>query len=304
MTLLSNIMQRVANIEHLQIPMAGSSNTIQASVPRDLVSNLVTMQDERPQRSRVGVGSGYMHVSSLVDVCARKEVISSKYREEVHESINGFHRLMWKYGRAAEEHIRESVIASTNGSTVYGDWHCPCGELRHVGMKPVNASCSNCGRNADIYNEHPIRNEEYKIIGSCDLPLMSQGHLVPVEIKSMKRDQWEGLDAPLANHVTQVALYRWLYQQAGWRVHTRCALVYVVKEYKNRSKEFPSPYKEFHVDCESEEVSIMVGAALEEAASIRDALAEDYLPRRICNSSTETRAKQCSMAHLCFNLSE
>ena len=74
MTLLSNIMQRVANIEHLQIPMAGSSNTIQASVPRDLVSNLVTMQDERPQRSRVGVGSGYMHVSSLVDVCARKAV--------------------------------------------------------------------------------------------------------------------------------------------------------------------------------------------------------------------------------------
>ena len=278
--------------------------SIKPSIPENLVSDIVSRQDRRPQRSRIGVGDGYIHVSSLVDVCARKEVLSNRYREEAYKSVSSFDRLMWKYGRVAEKHMRDAVIAATNGRSVYGKWACLCGSLKHTGMRPAEkVKCDNCGLSAFNYYEYPIRNDEYKIIGSCDLPLMHNGYLIPIECKSMNYDQWVQLLQPLGDHITQVALYRWLYKEAGWNVHNMSSIVYVVKEYKFKTRKFPTPYKEFHIDCESEDVLRMVEIALEEAATIRDALSENFIPRRVCGSVTESRAKACPMAHLCFSLS-
>lgn len=214
------------------------------------VKDLLDAQDRLPERERVGGNAeGYMHMSSLIATCSRKEILAAQHSgTEQYRNVTGGHRLVWAYGRAAEKHVRGQFIAATGGN-LYGRWKCVCGHTEALGWGTdiIGMSCNRCTGPVEHYHEEPIYDHERKIVGNADMPFsVGNDWLVIGECKSMNKVDWDKLEAPLNDHVLQAATYRRLYQNAGWKVHDKVVVLYAVKEFK-----FGSPYKEFHVDVSS-----------------------------------------------------
>lgn len=266
------------------------------------VKDLLDAQDRLPERNRVGGNAeGYMHMSSLIATCARKEILAAQHAGmEVFNNVTGGHRLVWAYGRAAEKHVRGQFIAATGGN-LYGRWKCVCGHTEALGWGTDihHLTCNRCTGPVEHYHEEPIYDHERKIVGNSDMPFtVGNDWLVIGECKSMNKVDWDKLTAPLNDHVLQAATYRRLYQNAGWKVHDKVVVLYAVKEFK-----FGSPYKEFHVDVSSGMMETQVDDILAMAEEIAAARATRSIPpRTICGSSQNPIAKQCPMASLCFNL--
>lgn len=263
------------------------------------LTSVVQAQDGIAEHGRQGRGN-YVHVSSLVDFCARQYVLAHRYESDVRQSWTGGHKVAFAMGRAAEDHVRSSIIAARDGEGVWGMWSCRCGHAREIGGLRRSRTCDRCQRPLEVHQEPVLRNYEHRIIGRPDLTLHEGRlhHKVVVEIKSMSADRWEALRRPVADHVLQALLYRWLYQQANFRVHDRVVLFYVGKHFR-----WGSPYKEFHVDATETQHVEAVRSAVQMADQVRDSMQDGTLPEReVCTSQDCARARNCPVRTLCFSL--
>ena len=267
-----------------------------------LVKNMIDRMDAIPEQTRLGT-SHYIHVSALVDLCPRQYYLAHEhgtedYRDHLGQRFTGGHLVTFALGRAVDAYVKERVVGATQRRGMFGLWTCRCGRSRRTGMY-VPTLCETCELDTDVYNEPVLRNEEYCITGRPDVTLVdSNDHLLPIEVKSMARDRWTALDAPLADHVLQALLYRWLYECEGRRVHTHVIILYVAKEFR-----YGSPYKEFHVDAMSDINLNILRLALHLAAQIRDARNTSTPPARVlCSDATCARARNCPVQALCFNM--
>lgn len=271
------------------------------ALPADWLKRALDQQDNAPQTSRTG-HTGYTHVSTLARaVCVREYALAARYGRQASEAVTGGHRLLWAYGRTAENHIRDQAIAAFNGA-VYGRWKCACGSVEHVGTRP-SSTCGRCGKPVNRYREEPVFNHEYRIVGNPDLPIMvNRTHMAVVEIKSLPGDEWRELEAPKSEHITQGLMYGWLKRQNGFTVHDDIVFIYASRNFR-----WGSPYKQYAVSLSSEESQSRLALALEAASAIRDAHASpDIIPPRApaCTSPDVTRARNCAQCALCFNLPE
>jgi hypothetical protein len=147
-----------------------------------------------------------------------------------------------------------------------------------------------------------------------------------VEIKSMDKDVFKTLVAPLAEHHTRTKLYlRSLAESSQpWTKlvdHSRAFILYTTKGgYGTSCEEVMtwefwdspfSPFKDYIVERDDASLDQVVASALEykvwrdqydEAteAGDQEGLAEIPLPERICASSLDKRAKKCSCLSPCF----
>ncbi len=268
----------------------------------NFVKDMIDRVDAVPERSRLGRG-GAIHVSSLVDLCPRQYYLAHEhgtedYVDHLGRRLTGGLLVTFAIGRAIDTFIKERVVRATRRQGMYGMWVCPCRHTRRLGMY-VPTQCQRCDRAVDIYNEPILRNEEYRIIGRPDITLVdTNNHYLPVEVKSMARDRWDSLEEPLADHVLQALLYRWMYEQEGRRVHDHVVLLYVTKDFR-----YGSPYKEFHIHHMDPRAMAGVSLALHLAAQIRDARAAGVAPERtLCDNATCARARNCPVQALCFNM--
>lgn len=270
-----------------------------AAIPAGYLSTIVENQDRRPERSRINPrDDGYLHVSSFINACARREVIAYLYAPEHFNRVTAAHRLVWDIGRSVEKHIRTQFIKGTEARGVYGRWECRCGYSFHVGMKPQATGCSICSFPRDRFVEEPIRNDKYMLTGSADLPVMFGDYLLVTEIKSMNKDDFEKLDGPKGDHVTQVGSYRRLYKEAGWKVHDKALVIYANKAFR-----MGSPYREFQVDCTDAHVERQVNIVFRAAAAVKRHREARSLPARtVCSGLGSKMAKECPLVGLCFNL--
>lgn len=175
-----------------------ASTTGAGGLPEGIVKETVDASDARVERSRVSVG-GYVHVSTLVaGFCTRMRVISVRHEVPVVRRVTGSHRVVWKRGLTAEEHLRSGFI-KVRRSSVFGEWTCVCGHTRHRGHYPSNREgCERCRQRPRHYKGLTLFSPHHGVVGNADMVFDWEGHYVPVEIKSLdNRQQWERMDAPV-----------------------------------------------------------------------------------------------------------
>ena len=229
-------------------------------------------------------------------------------------------------GHAVEDMIIASFVEM--GMAV-GDWKCGhCGKFFKFCKRPPK--CDQCGDKRLEYVECRITSPVTGISCGIDLILDFPGdnlHTM-VEIKTMDKDQFKQLVAPLAEHTTRTRLYMRSAaesqnlpdQQFTNLLRTdRAFILYSTKGgYGNACEEVPtwefwdapfSPFKDFIIERNDKSLDSVVEPALvykmwKEAHEAWLASGQEgdppLLPPRICASSLDKRAKQCSCTAPCF----
>lgn len=267
-------------------------------LPPDMFKDVLDAEDRIPEKPRTGK-AGYIHVSSLIGMCARAQVLSVMHGVEVHKAVTGGHRVMWKFGRAVEQHVRESIIRSKKFANVYGVWKCVCRRTEEVGYHNSARMCPTCKGKLDTYNELTLYDHEAGIVGNPDLLYRHSAPFVVVEVKSMTGEDWKALEAPLGDHIFQAGMYRHLLKKNNLPTFDEVVIFYTSKHFTH----WGSPYKEFHVDVSRPEFEAIVNDAVELAKAVKAGNAQRIAPpRTACANNTCTRAKNCPAQNLCFQL--
>jgi hypothetical protein len=304
---MSSLLNRLAGATRDAAIARGSSVTPEGVIrpselvlPDDFITSLVETVDKTPEKSRSGGSKGYIHLSSLLDACAREHVLAKRFGSPSAQVVTGGHKVVWRMGRAAEAHIRDAVITARNKRGVYGKWVCRCGYSEHIGEHPSRQSCQRCSHGLNTYKEPWLLDRVHEIGGSPDLSLLLGRSMLVIEIKSMNKEDFDKLTAPLPDHIIQACGYRRIYRDMGFAVFDTVRIFYVRKEFLwgGRGK----IYKEFTVDASAWDRQ--VDRLFSEGLSIAEHSRAGTLPDRLslCHSLGAARAKKCSMCVGCFQV--
>lgn len=266
------------------------------AVTSTLITDMVLRADNRTDSSRVG--SEYIHVTSLLDFCARRNLLVARDAVSLQRSFTSSDRLVHAIGREVERYVRRSFIESVGYHGVFGTWRCLCGEQTYTGLYVDRAGCNRCKFPVNVYEEFTVFDHELKVSGSPDLLYVSEGRMLVVEIKSMTKTQFNPLKAPLGDHKFQSSAYHAMLERSGFDMHPEPKVLYARKEW-----EFSTPYKEFDFDP-APMISIF-DSSLEQVRLLRDAERADTLPDRlpICTSIESAKVKGCPVGCNCISRS-
>lgn len=191
-----------------------------------------------------------------------------------------------------------------------GHWKCQgCGHLHEFCKRPVE--CAMCGCKA-------FRAEEVRFISdysgaSCGIDCLIEmtGKLLPIEIKTMKKEEFEKLTAPLAEHRLRTSLYLRIIAESKqlWaqKVNTNEARVlYVCKAGYISDPELKkwgltdkfSPFKEFTLS-RKDDVTVTPSERAKVVKQFR--AGEVGMPCGICATGMVKRAQTCRMKNACFS---
>jgi hypothetical protein len=175
--------------------------------PEALAAHVIRMRAEKIKAYRIGLP----RASSLLQSCIRMHVIGARERlhKEEWSTVRG--RLLFGYGNAYHYWVQ-------NTPDVFGDdrvgwWKClACGKVRYFGAAPTK-KCRHCGASAHatVYQEHHLLLKgEYPVSGHPDMFLRRPGPFYRVtELKTINKEDFVKLIAPLADHDTQTQTYMW-----------------------------------------------------------------------------------------------
>lgn len=269
----------------------------------DYVSKRVLEMDSIPELTRVG--KQYTHVSALIGICPRRHILAHVNKLERMNPVNASMRLVWALGRAAEHHVRTQFIEAMQRRTILGTWVCKCGFLKKEGLYEETQACPRCRTKAKNYKECPLFDHNARITGSPDMLYirLDTNKIRVVECKSIKKEDFEKLKQPKADHILQGMAYNELLRINGLPQDDAITVIYVCKDYQ-----FSSPYKEFQIQRDANhdaQIQRMWESANQIADCIRD-VSEDYdpvVPGRLqtCSSDSSLTAKNCDCVGLCFS---
>lgn len=269
-------------------------------VSENFITDIVVAQDRISEEKRHN--SGYSHVTSLLrGICPRQQRFIDEADQPEYETANGGRRIIWRMGRAAEAHIRDSYIKGIKGKGVIGKWLCKCERTSYEGeFQQGHRACPHCRTAPVNYNEITLLNHEAGVCGNPDfiLKLGRDGTIHVVEIKSMNGEDFDELAAALPDHVYQAASYRRLLMENGYdNVSNKVFVIYVSKKYS-----FRGPfYKPFLVDVDTPSVNAVLDNAWETARIIRRARTDGVIPERTqCATPQSPQAKKCAFVTDCF----
>lgn len=240
----------------------------------------------------------YTHVSDLVYKCMRMVALAGDLHIPVPTEANWQSmKLIHAMGHASAKYIENIVLNQTD--KIFGYWRCVCGAHRIGPCKKsdlIPDPCGECNQSPSIYDEMTFTNEEYGLIGNCDLAIMEEGDfLLLTELKSISKKQFDDLSDAKPDHKLQLLMYYWMAVQAGYRVHPSLSVFYSCREWM-----IGNPFKEFMLPADTAERR--VEPMLREATAIKEWRDNDGpIPERTwCNRPEDTRAKNCGMCAECF----
>lgn len=187
-----------------------------------------------------------------------------------------------------------------------GEWKCPHCDHTIGFSKLPKIACPNCGSNKWEYKEVGFKSTELDITGSIDFiaDLQLQKSVI-VEIKSMDKDQFSDLIAPLAEHRIRTNLYLKIIESSESNLKDRITLdharvIYVSKGYgkKDINGKF-TPFKEYIVTRNDESLEPYVKKAI----MMKKFTDEGVIPCGVCKNSFDSRMKSCLAAPVCFGMS-
>jgi len=188
-----------------------------------------------------------------------------------------------------------------------GNWRCPrCEQASGWGPYPEDGFCLHCASSHRkwIYLEANFVHTDTKISGSIDLIVdLGLEKLIPVEIKSIDKDQFKDLVAPLAEHRVRSQLYLDLIKnsnhlQAHKVSHKLAKIIYVSKGYgaKNSNGKI-SPFREFNVQANEKAIAPYLAMG-EKVVHWRT---QGVMPAGVCPNSFGPRVSSCSCPKECFS---
>lgn len=192
-----------------------------------------------------------------------------------------------------------------------GHWKCTaCGKVHQFCKRP--GKCGNCGCKG--FKPEEVRFQSAISGASCGVDMLVQlggPKLFPVELKTMIKDQFAELVAPLQEHRLRTNLYLRLISESEqpWSnlVSTEEARVlYVCKGGYKADPELAqwglpdkfSPFKEFKVKRDDTKTEEMAGRA-KVVSDYRKGLIP--MPCGVCKTAMVKRAQTCPMKSVCFS---
>ena len=267
------------------------------------VKRCVTMADIAPETTRAG--SETIHVSSVIrgDWCPRAYLIHSRHMQGQSENVLSQQRIVWIIGRAAEHHVRVQFIKMHGRHRVVGNWTCGCGATEVSGPGSLTAVCQTCGGPVADYGELLLIDTDRRLSGNPDLVFItSSGGLEIVEIKSIKKDDFDKLFKANPQHVLQCRSYVRLLKSKFPEKKIGGRVLYVAKDYINPRT---SPYLEFELtDAMNENADLILDTLNQSVDTTRAHEEQGTYPDRlpVCASMKSPRAKACTACSLCFSL--
>jgi len=186
-----------------------------------------------------------------------------------------------------------------------GDWKClTCSNVMPFRKAP-NHACSECGDKRWVYSETEFTSQVAQVSGSIDaLVELGDEKLTLVELKSIDKDEFAELKAPLSEHRVRTILYLFLVRDSGRpeieRINVETAKVlYMCKGYGKKDTVTGKvlPFKEYDVAYSPS----VIDPHLKKASMVRMFKEENVMPKGICTSSFSSRSKMCSCSKECWS---
>lgn len=281
-------------------------DTVPLGSPRfHLHRHLSDFQAPRPLKNVHG-----SEVTKEGGICARMYGLADLTDgEQAEEWLTTSQAVTFELGHLLEARIinwfADLKIAVTN-------WQCgSCGSLVEFAKRPDE--CQGCG--GGYFTPMNYRFKSAKTGISCGIDLMldlGDPKLRPIEIKTIDKDEFKALLAPLAEHRIRTNLYMRCIAESDdprrLKVETSKAVVlyvskggYGVKDpmiAKWGLHDSFSPFKEFEVKREDKETEDLVAPAYR-LQWFRQG--SKGLDKAICSTALTTRAKDCPMRKVCFS---
>lgn len=340
--------QNTQNTQKMK-PVAKSiaDRAVEPTTPSQNINLIDLLQDSDriPESNRLAeqAETGLIHVSSLPEICPRALALAEDYQtlDVLFKNVSSNDRIVWAMGRAAEKHVRDTLIPKLGINNVLGSFLCPCGHTEHTPNPPQNPQslassglrrvprgtilepvseypvCSRCNNPVSIYQEQRLIDPTVNVVGNSDLIYRNaEGKWVVLEIKSMKGDMFKELTArhdqqkgsvlttTVNGHIYQATAYHKLLTNLGYDVAESVKILYVSKNYLRQA-----PYKEYDITV-NETMRRRLVVEWEKAEVYKNYRDQKEargtairLPPRlgVCQDCMSTRAKSCPVVEPCFN---
>lgn len=183
-----------------------------------------------------------------------------------------------------------------------GRWCCvQCHQI--TGFIKHPGKCPFCKANRLEYREEVFQHKSLLVSGSIDVivNLNKEKHTI-VEVKSIDKDQFKDLKAPLGEHRVRSMMYLDLVATSGNPIAgaidtSEARILYVSKGYGAKTDGKITPFKEYRVPANPNALKPYYS----KAAEVVKWRTEGILPKGVCPNSYSGRVKQCACAHECWS---
>lgn len=220
-------------------------------------------------------------------------------------------RITYDHGRDMEWRLRNDWLRDA----MVGNWECTvCGHTHSFGKFP-KVNCPSCGYKRWEYVEPRFTSKHSGISGGIDglVDVGATKHRI-LEIKSIDKDEFKKLAAPLAEHKFRTALYLKLAEESELpesdRVNSQeASILYVSKSFGFKDESLKSagisdspfsPFKEFIVGRDDNLVATPVNKAYAYSHWKKN-IDDGGLPCGICHNGLTSRAQKCTAVAVCFS---
>lgn len=264
--------------------------------------------DRKPEPGRPG--SDIIHASSFcyAPKCARMLVLTKALREAgvtFSEQHHGAMRLVWAFGRAAENHVRETLMRDpAMRARAYGNWHCRCRRTTSRGHIPASPIvCPHCGTKADRYGEITLHDPDNNISGNPDLLMQEPKgsatfpYYAVWETKSItdnpntKKGSFSTLEVPIPAHVEQGAHYVRLGRVNGLPMVRKPVILYINKAFSMKGWYKALIPGDRMMQQAEEDVDAAVAAARQCAEAVRVGALPGMIP--LCAENPRAKMNEC-----------
>lgn len=270
-----------------------------------LHQHLSGFEDGRPMST--------VHASSLTKpdgFCPREYALHDVTKQKPKDQwLTTSERVTFQIGRDVERNI---VLWFAEMGRAVCDWKCvSCGTMHKFTLRPE--CCQECG----VKKLEPVemRFKSAKNGASCGLDMslhLNSAKLIPHEIKTMDKDEFKKLEAPLAEHRLRGKLYLKIIAESdnpnAKKIDTsKLVILYTTKggygcaDPSIKKMGFTdgfSPFKEFEIKRDDKELDDIL---------LRAQVLEDFrkktvgMPHGICPSAMSARAAKCTFKTKCFS---
>ncbi len=254
-----------------------------------------------------------VHASDIVDnenFCARQFALFDLTGKRPRGKFVGTAmRVTFEYGRFIQKQVNEVWLKDR----MYGDWRCPHCNFKLAARRAPKFACPECGHRHWAYEEFRVHSDLYGVSGGLDTILdLGLSKLRFCEVKSMDKDYFKDLKAPLQEHRRRSALYLRLLSESNHPLaqsidHEVSHLLYVSKSFGFKDQTLHeagikdaqfSPFKEYLVHADHPLLDKELAAAMA-LRKFRDRTGP--IPDGICASCFVKVAKYCPVVDDCFS---
>jgi hypothetical protein len=255
-----------------------------------------------------------IHASDLTnekdEYCSRRAALMTKLlRSPRPRRLTTSESVTFRIGRDLQDSV---VDWFSELEMVIGDWECAsCKHLHSFVFRPKN--CKNCKGPVLINKEMRFKSKKNGASCGVDLALGLPGtkKLTAIEIKTIDKDQFKKLVAPLAEHRLRTNFYlRLIEEQDDHRTphfQTDYGIVFYVskggygckQEWVDNPliKDNFSPFKEYEVKRDDAKTNRMAELAI----GYHHYRETGVMPAGVCQVSTALRVKNCEVAKECWS---